>query len=940
MNGAAAPLDAASPTARLVLDLADARIVSLDRTLADCLGFVEQDLVGRVVTEFWSDHDSRAALWTAALSPDDIAFGDVSLTGAGGRVLHARMRCRREALDGRWVLDCVLDVIRSSGAPPSSVGHRDASYRSLYLEASEGMYRSLPSGGFVDANPAMASLLGAATTEQFLRAYADDASLIYDDVGEASELRALLCAAGSLTGYRVRIRRLDGGTRVVLENARAVRNADGRLLFFEGSMTDVSEQAAMESALRESEGLYRSLVDNCRDGVFLIQQGRLIFVNPALAEMLGYTTEELTGQLYMDLVADTDVAPQSERRRLREDGSTEVQRYQVALRHVSGRTVVCQVVADAVNHLGTIASAGVIRDITDEHHQQLALRLAEQRYRELFEQSPVGLYRCDLQGTILHFNLRMAQILGYPDKATARAEIRNIIDLYFKPEERAGILQEIAARGVVVDRVIALRRRDGALIWGNVNVQRIEDAEGAVQMAGSVQDITPQVAAEQKLIEMATRDSLTGLPNRRHFEQQLASRMGMARSEGRTDYAVLFLDLDGFKWINDGLGHGAGDRLLIAIAERLSACLGGRAILARYGGDEFTVLPLHSVDRAAAERLADEVSAAFEHPFDVEGQVAYSGASIGIVMSHADYQRPEQLLRDADIAMYGAKTSGKGKHIVFDEQMHTEARQRFELQSDMRGALERGEFRVHYQPLVSLQDGRWLGCEALLRWQHPRRGLLSPGAFLQMAEDTGFIAVLDAWVLSEAAHQVAAWARRLATTPLLLNVNVDDRQLASGRLPNQVSQVLLRSGLPADRLRLEVTETIFRDDTEATNLRLQQLKALGVGLVVDDFGTGYSSLDSFAASPFDAIKVDRGLVKDLDCNIRHRAIVKTIARFAKELGLELTVEGVERESQRQWLLESGCTQAQGFLFAQALPPDQFLMQWAAQVNPGIAEGGQ
>ena len=940
MNGAAAPLDAASPTARLVLDLADARIVSLDRTLADCLGFVEQDLVGRVVTEFWSDHDSRAALWTAALSPDDIAFGDVSLTGAGGRVLHARMRCRREALDGRWVLDCVLDVIRSSGAPPSSVGHRDASYRSLYLEASEGMYRSLPSGGFVDANPAMASLLGAATTEQFLRAYADDASLIYDDVGEASELRALLCAAGSLTGYRVRIRRLDGGTRVVLENARAVRNADGRLLFFEGSMTDVSEQAAMESALRESEGLYRSLVDNCRDGLFMIQQGRFFFVNPALAELLGYTTDELTGHLYLDLVADTDVAPQSERRRLREDGSTEVQRYQVALRHVSGRTVVCQVVVDAVNHLGTIASAGVIRDITDEHHQQLALRLAEQRYRELFEQSPVGLYRCDLQGTILHFNLRMTQILGYPDKATARAEIRNIIDLYFKPEERAGILQEIAARGVVVDRVIALRRRDGALIWGNVNVQRIEDAEGAVQMAGSVQDITPQVAAEQKLIEMATRDSLTGLPNRRHFEQQLASRMGMARSEGRTDYAILFLDLDGFKWINDGLGHGAGDRLLIAIAERLSACLGGRAILARYGGDEFTVLPLHSVDRAAAERLADEVSAAFEHPFDVEGQVAYSGASIGIVMSHADYQRPEQLLRDADIAMYGAKTSGKGKHIVFDEQMHAEARQRFELQSDMRGALERGEFRVHYQPLVSLQDGRWLGCEALLRWQHPRRGLLSPGAFLQMAEDTGFIAVLDTWVLSEAAHQVAAWARRLATTPLLLNVNVDDRQLASGRLPNQVSQVLLRSGLPADRLRLEVTETIFRDDTEATNLRLQQLKALGVGLVVDDFGTGYSSLDSFAASPFDAIKVDRGLVKDLDCNIRHRAIVKTIARFAKELGLELTVEGVERESQRQWLLESGCTQAQGFLFAQALPPDQFLMQWAAQVNPGIAEGGQ
>lgn len=940
MTRPAAPLDTGSPSANLVLDLADARILSLDRRLADCLGFVEEDLVGRVVTEFWSDHDSRAALWTAALSPDDVTLRDVSLTGADGRVLHARMRCRREALDGRRVLDCSLDVTRSSGAASSSGGHRDASYRSLYLEASEGMYRSLPSGGFVEANPAMASLLGAETTEQFLRAYADDASRIYDDEGEASELRALLCAAGSLTGFRVRIRRLDGSTRVVSENARAVRDADGTLLFFEGSMTDISEQAAMEAALRESEGLYRSLVENCRDGVFLIQQGRLIFVNPALAEMLGYTAEELTGRLYMDMVADTDVAPQSERRRLREDGSTEVQRYQIALRHVSGRTVVCQVVADAVNHLGTIASAGVIRDITDEHHQQLALRLAEKRYRELFEQSPVGLYRSDVNGTIVHFNTRMAHILGYPDKATARAEVSSILNLYVRPEERAGIVQTIREQGVVVDRVISLRRRDGNAIWANVNIQRIDDAEGGVQMAGSVQDITPQVAAEQKLIEMATRDSLTGLPNRRNFEQQLASRMGMARSEGRTDYAILFLDLDGFKWINDGLGHGAGDRLLIAIAGRLSACLGGRAFLARYGGDEFTVLPSHSVDRAAAERLADEVSAAFEQPFDVEGQVAYSGASIGIVMGHADYQRPEQMLRDADIAMYRAKASGKGKHIVFDEQMHAEARHRFELQSDMLGALERGEFRIHYQPVVSLQDGRWLGCEALLRWQHPRRGLLAPGAFLQIAEDTGFIAVLDAWVLSEAAQQVATWARRLATTALLLNVNVDDRQLASGRLPDQVSRVLSRSGLPADRLRLEVTETIFRDDIEATNLRLQQLKALGVGLVVDDFGTGYSSLDSFAASPFDAIKVDRGLVKDLDCNARHRAIVKTIARFAEELGLELTVEGVERESQRQWLLDSGCAQAQGFLFSHALPPDQFLTQWAAQLNSGMAEDGR
>lgn len=927
------PLDPAirlSSFATVVLDLSNARIVNLDPAFAERLGYAPASLLGRVITEFWFDHDSRLAVWTAMLGRAEPTALQVSLRARDGSRIRCRMDCQRQVRDGRAVACCDFTPLPDEPSANAGGAVHDSSYRSLYLEATEGMYRSLPAGGFVDVNPAMARLVGADNPEHMLQVFHDDASRIYADVEEALALRAALRTNDSLSGIRARIRRLDGSMRVVSENARAVRDAEGALLFFEGSMTDVTEQAATESALRESEGLYRSLVDNCRDGVFLIQQGRLLFVNPALAEMLGYAPSDLVGRSYMDMVADRDLAPQSERRRLREDGSTEVQRYQIALRHVSGRTVVCQVVADAVNHLGAIASAGVIRDITDEHQQHMALRLAEKRYRELFEQSPVGLYRSDARGVIVNFNSRMAHILGYPDKATARAEVHNIIDLYARPEERAGILRAIQEQGVVVDKVMGLRRRDGSMIWINANVQRIEDTEGGVQMAGSVQDITPQIAAEEKLIELATRDPLTGLPNRRLFEQQLATRLKQARSAARTDYAVLFLDLDGFKWINDGLGHGAGDRLLVAIAARLSACLAGRASLARYGGDEFTVLPSQSVDRMLAEQLADDVTAAFEQAFDIDGQAVYSGASIGIVLGHSDYERPEQMLRDADTAMYRAKAAGKGKHVVFDEQMHAEARQRFELQSDMRGALERGEFRVHYQPVVSLQDGRWLGCEALLRWQHPKRGLLFPGEFLQIAEDTGFISQLDTWVLSEAVRQVAEWARDVDATPLTLNVNVDARQLASSRLPFQLAEVLAHTGLPPESLRLEVTETIFREDIEATNLRLQNLKMLGVGLVVDDFGTGYSSLDSFAASPFDAIKIDRGLVKDIDSNNRHLAIVRTIARFAQELGLELTVEGVERESQRQILLASGCALAQGFLFAKALPPAQFLEQWLAR----------
>ncbi len=915
----------------VILDLADARIVDVNAIVAEWLAREREILLGQVMTEFWSDHDSRVALWNAALLADREISTEVGLLTANGSVLRVGMRCERQRREGRDVVNCMLTPILSgaSAEPPSDV--QGATYRSMYVEATEGMYRSLPAGGFIDVNPAMARLFAADSPEQMLKVFSRDASVVYADPEEGRLLRDSLSTTGSLTGARIRIRALDGNVRMVSENARAVKDAGGALLFFEGSMTDISEHAATETALRESEALYRSLVDYCRDGVFLIQDGRLLFVNPALGEMLGYAPEELVGRAYMDLVAETDKASQTERRQSREDGSTEVQRYQIALRHVSGRTVVCQVVADAVFHQGAIASAGVIRDITDEHQQQLALRLAERRYRELFEQSPVGLYRSDESGVIVQFNARMAQILGYPDKATARAEIHNIIDLYARPEERLGIVNAVRQRGAVIDEVLSLRRRDGGLIWANLNIQRIEDADAGVQMAGSVQDITPQIEAEQKLIELATRDPLTGLPNRRQFEQQLATRLAQATANGATDYAILFLDLDGFKWINDGLGHGAGDRLLAAIAARLSQCLAGRASLARYGGDEFTVLPLQATHRAHVEALADDISAAFEQPFDIDDQVVYSGASIGIVLGHPDYRFPEQMLRDADTAMYRAKLAGKGKHVVFDEAMHAEARQRFDLQSAMRAALERNEFCIHYQPVVDLRDGRWLGCEALLRWQHPQRGLLLPGEFLQIAEDTGFITVLDTWVLSQALVEVAGWAHRSGAPPPMLNVNVDDRQLASGRLPGQVKQALAASGLPAGCLRLEVTETIFRDGTEATNQRLHALKLVGIGLVVDDFGTGYSSLDSFASSPFDAMKVDRSLVKDIDCNPRHRAIVNTIARFAEELGMELTVEGVERESQRAHLLAAGCVLAQGFLYAKALPAEAFFLRWQAQI---------
>jgi diguanylate cyclase (GGDEF)-like protein len=387
---------------------------------------------------------------------------------------------------------------------------------------------------------------------------------------------------------------------------------------------------------------------------------------------------------------------------------------------------------------------------------------------------------------------------------------------------------------------------------------------------------------------------------------------------------MLFLDLDGFKWVNDSLGHSAGDRLLLEIARRLEDELAREVLIARYGGDEFTLLPEGPCDYERAVRIARRVLTLFERPFHVGGQQVFSAASLGIVLGRPDYDSPDQLLRDADTAMYRAKAAGKAGYVVFDEGMHSEARMRLQMETDFRLALERSEFVLHYQPIVDLQSGQLVGVETLVRWQHPVRGLIPPAQFLPLAEETGLIVELDNWVLRTACRQLAEWRKWYPQLEkLVLNINVDERQMASSELVLEVATLLDELELPPRCLRLEVTEGVFRSGSAHGKEQLEELKALGVGLAVDDFGTGYSSLEAFAASSFDALKVDQSFVRDVTVNPRHRAIVKTIISFAHDLGLLLTAEGIETEEQRDLLLELGCAYGQGYWFSPPLPADEF-----------------
>jgi diguanylate cyclase (GGDEF)-like protein/PAS domain S-box-containing protein len=996
----------------------------------------------------WQDVEFRAGLWESLRIERRVSDAPSRVCCADGSVVPGTLHVEMIEQGGHPYLFCLLQIFPADYAQKTAE-RRESLYRGLFLSAAEGIYRSLPGAGLIDANPAMARILGYDSPAELLVAHSANARSIYANEADATRIHDMLDTQGWIEQERVRVRRRDGSELWISENARTIRDDGGAARFYEGSMEDITAQVTAEEALRQSEALYAVLLDNTRDGVFLIQRGQLRFVNDAMARILGYTREELVGTRYMELVVPEEAEIQNRRRQQREDGSRELQMYEIHLRRKDGRAILCEVRADAVDYRGDIASTGTLRDITDERHQQQAIAAAEARYRELFRDSPAGLFRTGLDGSIIEVNPMMALMLGYDSVEQLRAEIRDMLQVYVNPDERQHLMERAIRDGSFTQYEIQIRARDNTRKWVSASVrldrdehgqpvsftgsvldihdrhemqqalQRSEskyrtlveqshvgvfimsngrvmyanqalakmvgrredelvgigyadlvapemhrdlhkiredyrltgrlnneyescllhsngqrvyvrvsispvDLDGVRHTTGTILDITRQREAESRLRFHATHDPLTGLPNRALFNRRLAERLVPDDRRGRNSYAVVFLDLDGFKWVNDSLGHGAGDRLLLEIARRLENELVRDVLIARYGGDEFTLLPEGPCDYERVLAIARRVLDLFEQPFEIGGQQVFSSASLGIVLGRPDYESPDQVLRDADTAMYRAKAAGKSGYVVFDEGMHTQARDRLQMETDFRLAFERGEFLLHYQPIVELSTGKLVCAEALVRWRHPKRGLLPPADFLPIAEETGLITDLDAWVLGEACRQLADWrARYPSQDGLVINVNVDEQQMASKEMLEDVFQLLHRYHLPPSRLRLEVTETVFRSGRKHAMAQLDSLKALGVGLAVDDFGTGYSSLESFAASAFDALKVDQIFVRDLETNPRHRAIVRTITGFARDLGLLLTAEGIETEGQRRLLLDLGCELGQGYLFSPPLPPIEF-----------------
>ncbi len=432
-------------------------------------------------------------------------------------------------------------------------------------------------------------------------------------------------------------------------------------------------------------------------------------------------------------------------------------------------------------------------------------------------------------------------------------------------------------------------------------------------------------AANTKLLAMALHDSLTGLPNRSLLMTDLRRSIHLAKANSSYQFAVLFLDCDRFKVVNDSLGHLVGDELLILIAHRLSCYVKPENTLARLGGDEFAILLTEIPDFDSVITLSDQILQCFSQPFNLERHEIFINASIGIVIGNCDYEEPEHLLRDADTAMYRAKALGKGQYHLFDPVMHTAALERLQLENDLRRGIEQQELVVHYQPIVCLNTGKISGFEALVRWRHPQRGLVAPNLFIPIAEETGLITAIGYWVLSESCHQLRAWQKQDLIDPnLFVSVNLSVKQFAQPNLLEQIDQVLVHSQLNPDCLKLEITESAIMDNHQDVATILKELRKRHILISIDDFGTGYSSLSYLHSFPVDTLKIDKSFVQRLNLESENIGLIPVIISLAKTMNMNVVAEGIELPEQLEILRELNCGLGQGYLFAKPLPGEELI----------------
>lgn len=585
------------------------------------------------------------------------------------------------------------------------------------------------------------------------------------------------------------------------------------------------------------------------------------------------------------------------------------------------------------------ASEAQVRDAAEQ--EAIALRENERRLHSLIQSAKDVILICSSSGAIAYQSPAVETAWGYSPEALTGQSLLNLIHPEDQPRGRAFWSHVLSTPGSTRRIAFRIRWQTG---WREVEATLVNllDEPSIAGVVATISDVNERKDFERQLIQRAFYDPLTGRPNRALFRERIARALMVTQGK-RQRAGLLFLDLDNFKLVNDSLGHGAGDRLLSQVAERLRRCVGARDTVARLGGDEFAVILEQLDEDADALPVAEELIQQCRMPFDLEGREVFVTASIGIALSSQTDNAPDGMLREAEVAMYQAKSAGKGQVRLFDPAKRHETMARLDLESDFRRALGRGEFVLYYQPIAEIASASVVEFEALVRWRHPDRGIVAPSEFIPLAEETGLIVPLGRWIMREACRQASAWQRqRPGSSGVAVAVNVSGRQFQSSDLVAEVARVLAETRLEANRLKLEITESSLITDLEAAIAALWRLKDLGVQVVLDDFGTGYSSLAYLRRLPIDGLKIDQSFVRGIGRGFEDAAIVRAMISLAEPLGLSVTAEGIETAEQLDALSRWNCRFGQGFLFGAPVSPSAIVLprnELSAAPRRASSQGG-
>ncbi|PSN17085.1 hypothetical protein C7271_19580, partial [filamentous cyanobacterium CCP5] len=759
--------------------------------------------------------------------------------------------------------------------------------------------------------------------------YPDDVSSIAKSVEDSAQ---------NLTPWQWegRIIHSSGEVKWIQGRGRPQRYSDGTIVW-DGLLIDISERKRHEAERKQAESMLQAernlLAEVMNTSVAAIvvfnPEAQIIYANNYAEQLLGLIKSDPDQGSYDDpvwqplTVDDAALSPENQPfwQVLTTGGPVYDVRHAIAwpdgkrqILSVNGAPVK---VGQAITRL-----VFTLSDITDQLAAEIALRRSQERYRLVAENMSdlVCLHQPD--GTYLYVTPSCKSLLGYDPEDL----IGHNLYEFFHPEDCDRISQNsqiLNATDIVAPIVYRMRHREGYYVWLETLSKGIVDPNGQiVQLQTTSRNISEKVEIQQRLEHDAIHDSLTGLPNRSLLMERLDLAIERFHRHPEFGFAVLFLDLDRFKMINDSLGHPVGDDLLVAMAQLLTAQLRSIDLAARLGGDEFVLLLEDVTDAQEVVQVAERILKALQYPFALGHREVFISTSIGIALGAVHYQAGTEILRDADIAMYRAKQDGKARYAIFDPTMHDQVLRAMQLENALRKAIDNGEFRLHYQPIVCLNTGQLQGFEGLIRWQHPSQGLLSPMHFIPIAEETGLIVAMGQWILRRACEQLRRWQGRYPSArSLSVNVNLSARQLKDPLFTEILDQILVETGLSPSCLQLEVTESVLIEDVDLMLANLNAIRARGIQLSIDDFGTGYSSLSYLHRFPFTCIKVDRAFVNDLAINPESTSIITSILTLADSLNLSVVAEGVETAQELSCLRQLKCEMAQGFYFSQPLPPE-------------------